>query len=415
MTAMLDWTHAYWGLGAAMLLGPTIAMLFAMRGRRRLFDRLSNLEDVLRRMRTLEPASRFGGEGEESTMQLSRERLMLTNLLDRFPEVTQKFANIQTSEKLGEAILEAFRNVLGSHFGLAFVLEGDVLRLIGRDGIDATECPEELTFPVDHGRVGYVTRKCLILRGDDFPSVDRENRTQIEQTRVFERDFDFYIPLVESHRPVGCVVIGGMRKVVSKAHSVSMALANLGALVLSNLQRAAEIRALGATDPLTRLSNRRHCYELLDARLHDAENNPFALCLFDVDHFKAINDDYGHQVGDEVLVRVADEVRKFVETESREFGCRFGGEEFLCVLNCGDIAALAARLEEFREAVTRIVAESDGGPEPRQVRISGGVAFCPAEFDNADELIKLADDRLYGAKQAGRNRIFLETMTRNPA
>ena len=70
-------------------------------------------------------------------MKLSRERLMLTNLLDRFPEVTHKFANIENSEHLGEAILDAFRTVLGSNFGLAFVLEGEVLRVIGRDGIDA--------------------------------------------------------------------------------------------------------------------------------------------------------------------------------------------------------------------------------------------------------------------------------------
>jgi diguanylate cyclase (GGDEF)-like protein len=203
-----------------------------------------------------------------------------------------------------------------------------------------------------------------------------------------------------------------MKKVVQKAHSVCMALANLGALVITNIQRADEIRALSRTDPLTKLANRRHCYEQLDQRLMARNHAPFAVFLLDIDNFKRINDEYGHAIGDNVLVSVAEAAQDFVHPEEGEFACRFGGEEFLCVLNSEDLPSLAARLESFRHNVAHIEIDLGGGDTATPVRISGGVSFCPAEREEADSLIRLADDRLYAAKEAGRDRIFLDMAPR---
>jgi diguanylate cyclase (GGDEF)-like protein len=218
--------------------------------------------------------------------------------------------------------------------------------------------------------------------------------------------------MVHRGRALGCVAVGGMKKVVQKAHSVSMALANLGALVITNIQRAAEIRALSETDPLTKLSNRRHCYAQLDARLRGRKQSPFAVFLFDIDYFKRINDEHGHAIGDAVLVKVAEVTRAFVRPEEGEFACRFGGEEFLCVVNCEDLPSLTARLEAVRGDLARLRLDPGDGSPPVQVRISGGVAFCPAECEDADSLIRLADDRLYAAKESGRNRIYFESTSR---
>jgi diguanylate cyclase (GGDEF)-like protein len=181
---------------------------------------------------------------------------------------------------------------------------------------------------------------------------------------------------------------------------------------MTNIQRAAEIRVLSETDPLTKLANRRHCYAQLDGRLRTRKTAPFAVFLLDIDHFKRINDEYGHAIGDTVLVDVANEVRKFARPEEGEFVCRFGGEEFLCVVNCEDLPSLAARLEAFREGVAQMKLTPADAAEPLQVRISGGVSFCPAECEDADALIRLADDRLYAAKESGRNRICFESRTR---
>jgi diguanylate cyclase (GGDEF)-like protein len=108
---------------------------------------------------------------------------------------------------------------------------------------------------------------------------------------------------------------------------------------------------------------------------------------------------------------VADHARRFVHAAEGEFVCRFGGEEFLCVVNLEDLPSLAARLESFREGVAQLRLEPGDG-SPLNVRISGGVSFCPAECEDADSLIRLADDRLYAAKETGRNRICFEASAR---
>jgi diguanylate cyclase (GGDEF)-like protein len=393
----LDIGTATWALVGAAVLGPIVAVLLAVRDRQRVVSRLGNLEDVLRRLRASEPGGNFDDRPEESSLQLSRERVILQNLLDRFPEVTQKFVTVDTVEALGACLLSAFERVLECEFGVAFVAEGDRLRNIAQMGMDEGECYPGMTIEMGKGPI--------------FKALDDEDHANVENYRSFRREFDFYVPLVHHGKALGCVAAGGMKRVVQKAHSVSMALANLGALVITNIQRAAEIRVLSETDPLTRLSNRRHCYAQLDQRLRDRNTSPFAVFLMDIDHFKSINDKHGHAVGDSVLVAVADHARRFVHAAEGEFVCRFGGEEFLCVVNLEDLPSLAARLESFREGVAQLRVDPNDG-SPLSVRVSGGVSFCPAECEDADSLIRLADDRLYAAKESGRNRICFEASAR---
>lgn len=399
---------ALWALVAAAVLGPLVAVLLVLRDRTRLAARLGNLEEILRRLRSMDPTAQFDERANEP-LQLSRERIVLNSLLDRFPEVTQKFVLVATIEELGQVLLSSFERILESGYGAVFVREENVLRLTARAGLEEAECPPGLEIPMGHDRIGYAAQKCLILRPGDFATLDPRDQVEVEGSRVIPREFDFYVPLVHRGTSIGCVAVGGMKKVVQKAHSVCMALANLGALVITNIQRADEIRELSEEDPLTRLSNRRHCYQLLAERVLLRNTAPFALFLFDIDHFKRINDTHGHALGDAVLVRLADEARRFVHPEEGEFACRFGGEEFLCLLGCDDVPSLAARIEAFRMAVAGIRLEVSHGRESPQVRISGGVAFCPAEHEDADALIRLADDRLYLAKESGRNRVMFES------
>jgi len=403
MFAVVDF--AMWALVGAAVLGPTLAVMISLRDRNRLTSRLSNLEDVLRRMRSSDPGGQFDDRGGETSLELSRERIVLTSLLDRFPEVTKEFVAVKTADRLGESILAAFHHILGCEYGIAFLREGDALRLVAQAGLAPDECPPKLTIPLQHGRIGHAANKCLILTPGDFATLDHDVHEYVERTRVLDREFEYYIPLVHDGDSLGCVAIGGIKRPVQKAHTVSLALANLGALVLTNIIRAEEIRKLSQTDPLTQLANRRHFYEQLDQRLVRHSASPFALVLLDIDHFKSINDRHGHHVGDEVLVQVADVARAFVRTDEGEFACRFGGEEFICVVNAEDLPELSRRLDRFREAIAEVTIA--GGENP--VRISGGVAFCPAEREEADPLIQLADDRLYRAKQDGRDRIYLES------
>ncbi|MEM8884061.1 MAG: GGDEF domain-containing protein [Planctomycetota bacterium] len=396
---------ATWALIGAAVIGPALAVLISLRDRNRLTRRLSNLEDVLRRMRSSDPAGQFDDRPEETSLELSRERLVLTSLLDRFPEVTKEFVAIKTVDRLGQSIIHSFQHILGCEFGVVFLRDHDILRLYSQKGLAPDECAPNTTVPMTHGRIGYAASKGLILRPEQFASLDHDVLEYVEKTRVLAREFEYYIPLVHDGEPLGCVAIGGIKRPIQKAHTVSMALANLGALVLTNLMRAEEIRKLSQTDPLTQLSNRRHFYAQLDRRLGSRDTAPFALVLFDIDHFKRINDDHGHHIGDEVLVQVADVARGFVREDENEFACRFGGEEFICVVNAEDIPALGRRLEQLRADIARVAI----GGEEGVVRVSGGVSFCPAEREEADPLIQLADARLYRAKEDGRDRIYLES------
>jgi diguanylate cyclase (GGDEF)-like protein len=149
------------------------------------------------------------------------------------------------------------------------------------------------------------------------------------------------------------------------------------------------------TDQLTGLASRRCILSLLDNAMARA---PVAVALLDVDHFKAVNDSHGHQTGDKVLRRVANAIVGALRTSDR--AGRFGGEEFLLILQGAEIEATLAIAERVRGAVEASIPDGD---EPR-VTISIGVAFS-SEGDSAEALINRADRALYAAKVAGRNRV----------
>jgi diguanylate cyclase (GGDEF)-like protein len=160
-----------------------------------------------------------------------------------------------------------------------------------------------------------------------------------------------------------------------------------------------KLRAAADTDHLTHACSRRRLYELLHEEIHRAARyqRPFSLVMFDVDHFKRINDEYGHITGDHVLVFLSDLVRK--QIRESEHLARFGGDEFILLLpeaRLDDAVRTAERLHE-----TLALQPYDAlGP----VSCSFGVCeFVPGE--TADELIRRTDRALYEAKSAGRNRV----------
>lgn len=165
---------------------------------------------------------------------------------------------------------------------------------------------------------------------------------------------------------------------------------------------AAEAQKLANTDPLTGLSNRRCTFGRLETMIELASKRKGLLSaiMFDVDHFKAVNDRYGHQTGDEVLVRVAELARR--QARSGDVVGRIGGEEFVWLLPSlpNEAAArLAERLRKLVESGTEDVALPS-------VTISIGIAhFRPG--DDKESLLARADAALYRAKSGGRNRVKL--------
>ena len=167
----------------------------------------------------------------------------------------------------------------------------------------------------------------------------------------------------------------------------------------------AELREQSLHDPLTGLHNRRYVNETLGREMIQAEreNLPVSIILADIDYFKKVNDTYGHQAGDSVLIEIAHLIKKYAR--GSDIICRYGGEEFLLVLLNTTMESAAERADEIRQtaAAHRIHYEQ----ETIMVTISFGLATYPEHGTNAEELIIKADQALYQSKHAGRNRVTI--------
>ncbi len=177
-------------------------------------------------------------------------------------------------------------------------------------------------------------------------------------------------------------------------------------IAIANMKLREGLRDQSVRDVLTGLNNRRYLLEaarreLLRAARHSA---PTAFITVDVDHFKSFNDNHGHDAGDTVLRHVGEVMRAIFTDDA--VPCRFGGEEFVVMLPNTRIEEAALRAEEFRARMEQLVIRYADANLPR-VTISAGVAAFPEAGDNLTEILRVADEALYQAKQNGRNRVEL--------
>jgi diguanylate cyclase (GGDEF)-like protein len=154
-------------------------------------------------------------------------------------------------------------------------------------------------------------------------------------------------------------------------------------------------------DPLTGLYNRRYLDDALERELQRARRQgyPVSVLVIDIDRFKALNDQHGHQAGDEVLTALASELHASVRAD--DLACRWGGEEFVLVLPTMSIEAAGERADMFRsDFERRAVRYRDAN---LRATVSVGVAAFPMHGVTAAELLGAADNALYRAKSEGRN------------
>lgn len=178
------------------------------------------------------------------------------------------------------------------------------------------------------------------------------------------------------------------------------------ALTFANLKLQDSLRQQAITDPLTQAFNRRYLDAIGDKILAQANrfNQHLAVAMLDVDHFKQYNDLHGHIAGDHVLTSVA----QFMQTHIREADWlfRYGGEEFLIILQGSSAQSAREKLDAMREAIAGLQFTNADIVLPG-VTVSIGCAFYPEDETGLLELIHLADEALYRAKAAGRNRVCL--------
>ncbi|HEY3308294.1 MAG TPA: diguanylate cyclase [Desulfuromonadaceae bacterium] len=166
---------------------------------------------------------------------------------------------------------------------------------------------------------------------------------------------------------------------------------------------------LSNTDHLTRLFNRRYLMDVMDREVHRTirRGGSLSLILLDIDHFKRVNDTYGHLQGDVVLQKVALHLKN--ELRTYDIAARYGGEEFIAVLPDASLKEAAFVADRIRLSIQEI--QFEGPLAPLTLTVSLGVATFPATgCETVDAFINLADDALYRAKTNGRNRVELGFM-----
>lgn len=182
-------------------------------------------------------------------------------------------------------------------------------------------------------------------------------------------------------------------------------LAQHAALALDNAHHHADVEAQSHTDSLTNVYNHKYLLEVLgrEAEQSHIECVPLSLIMLDVDHFKQYNDSYGHIIGDQVLTLLTEAIRTHIN--STDSIGRWGGEEFAIILPNTNGAEALIVAERIQGTMNRLSLQGRDGKHLPVPTVSQGIAVFPAEVDDINRLIDLADQRLYVAKERGRNQI----------
>lgn len=228
------------------------------------------------------------------------------------------------------------------------------------------------------------------------------------------------LPLVRYGNLIGSLNLGSessSRFVEGAATDFLQRLATIVAICLENATNLERLKRVGLTDSLTGVNNRRFFDQRLIEETGRAQrtNEPLACLFMDVDHFKSVNDQHGHQLGDEVLRKIAGLIRE--QLRASDVLGRYGGEEFSALLVNADSDSAMEIAERIRAVIEK---QSFSTPDDKSmsVTISIGVAILPAEFAEiasaklSEDLVERADQAVYQAKHNGRNLVVLADVSR---
>jgi len=211
------------------------------------------------------------------------------------------------------------------------------------------------------------------------------------------------VPLVAFQETLGVLVLESARAENFQDEDIRMlqSVADICAVGIRNAMQLHQAKTMASTDGLTGIYNRRGFETRIIETLAGAQRNGLgvSLLMVDIDHFKRLNDEFGHLLGDEVLRQAAKVFTQ--QIRKNDVVCRYGGEEFAILLPETTTERALAVAEKLR----RVVADFQFPGVPRAVTISIGIADSPTHAETRDDLVRAADGALYAAKQNGRNRV----------
>jgi len=201
---------------------------------------------------------------------------------------------------------------------------------------------------------------------------------------------------------LGVLILAGTKRFDEDAQNLMELFGNGLSLAFRNAITYNQLQRLAANDPLTGIYNRRFGIQRLKEELSRSirYNMPIGLVMFDIDHFKNINDNYGHVIGDKVLINLTETIKSTLREGDIFF--RYGGEEFVVVLPGASIKDVMKTSEIMRHTIEDMVTKHNA--QNLKITISlGGTSFPEHDEDNADDMLKYVDNKMYQAKDSGRN------------
>jgi len=223
----------------------------------------------------------------------------------------------------------------------------------------------------------------------------------LKQSRFTDHETTVYLPLVSKNIAIGLICLRGTegRSFSEAEKKLVLTVGEQACIALAN----ARLYRMAITDPLTDMYTRRYCdvslRKMLDA-YEPKDGRGFCVLMVDIDHFKSVNDTYGHPVGDEVLVQLAGLIRANIRYN--DVACRFGGEEFIVLVN-GTLAVGEQTGHRLQEVIEKHSFVTQAGILRNTISI--GVGHFPLHGKDGEQVISAADQALYTAKTQGRNRV----------
>lgn len=357
-------------------------------------------------------------------IQISEQAAALIALaMEKFKAVEQAQRRADTSENLRKAsvavteilemdeavneILDQLHQVVPYDSASVQMLDGDELQIIGGRGWDDSEKVVGIRFPIP----GDNPNSVVIETGKPYhiPEAWKVYKTFQSPPHDHIRSW-LGVPLIAQEKTIGLLAIDSAEANHFTEENIDIATVFAGqvAVVLENARLFKETQTQAITDALTGLYNRRGMIQLGEFELRRARRigRPFCGMIFDVDHFKRVNDHYGHKVGDEVLQKLAERCQK--TSRSVDLISRYGGEEFVILLPETNLESARRVAERLRQSIMNEPFPTDAGS--LRITISIGVAEAK-DADSLHSLIERADIALYKAKNAGRNRVMFDEMT----
>ncbi len=344
--------------------------------------------------------------------KLKRRIRDLTNELAILAPLIKELNSNLERRKMGPLVLRVLQRLFRLRQALVFFMDrdGETLTLDACCGVSTIE--EGYRQLVGTGFAGIVAQKRIVMGRKDLLSESNLIRQKVLEAEPEEFHTDLAAPIVYAGKTLGVLCVGGLESGGEDVRSLLGMVADITALSMTNYRQYRKIEELANSDPLTRIYNKGYFLERGDHELARArrEGEPLSILMFDVDHFKHYNDTNGHLAGDRLLRSLAEILKR--EVRERDTVARFGGEEFVVLLR-GVGRGEAVRAAERIRAAVAAHPFLHGEKQPLGLlSVSGGTASMPGDGEVLERLLEKADEAMYRAKRAGRNRIVCASAPR---